>query len=120
MIKPGKKLDALRMGYRDKYVLQANSSLSHEWLDSVRELSYKEAKASLLAIHGVGPKVAECILLFAYGHRNAFPKDTWVQQFMREEYGCETLADMERVAEERFGQNAGVFQQYLFHYRRNM
>jgi N-glycosylase/DNA lyase len=119
---PGKmrddeKLDAIRSGYRKKYLLAANN-LTDEGLASVRAMSIKQAKEELLTIPGVGPKVAACILLFAYGHKQAFPIDTWVRQIMTEEYGCTSEKEIEEKAAKLFGKNAGLMQQYLFHYKR--
>lgn len=117
-IRAGAKLSAIRAGYREKYLLAA-SGLSEEWLRSLGSLPYGEAREQLLTIKGVGPKVADCILLFAYGHRNAFPIDTWVQQIMEERYGGGTRKEMLQRAHALFGQDAGVLQQYLFHYKRS-
>jgi N-glycosylase/DNA lyase len=116
-IRAGAKLSGIRSGYREKYLLSANG-LSHEWLAMIHHLPYEEARAHLLDIPGVGPKVADCILLFAYDHRNAFPIDTWVEQIMREQYGVTSKKDMHAKATALFGADAGIMQQYLFHYRR--
>jgi N-glycosylase/DNA lyase len=118
-IRAGKKLAAIKTGYREKYLLAANK-LSDEWLASLRALSYDEAKLQLLTLHGVGPKVADCILLFAYQHKNAFPVDTWVSQIMKEQYNTVTTTAMHKQAQELFGANAGHMQQYLFHYKRHV
>lgn len=117
-IRAGAKLQQIRAGYREKYLLAANA-IDSGWLKSLGSLPYDEARGALLSLHGIGPKVADCILLFAYGHRNAFPIDTWVQQIMREQYGGGSQQAMHTKAREQFGDTAGVMQQYLFHYRRN-
>ncbi len=117
-ITPGLKLDAIRAGYRAHYLVAASELLSHELLESMYGLDYADAKEALQLIHGVGPKVADCILLFAYGHTDAFPIDTWVAHIMRMEYRCRTLESMRRKAQKQWGAHAGVMQQYLFHYAR--
>jgi len=114
------RLLALRAGYRSPYFAHASETLTHETLEGVHGLDYADAKTALMEIPGVGPKVADCILLFAYGHRNAFPIDTHVAAIMREHYGARTHETMKRKAHKLFGENAGVMQQYLFHYRRHV
>ncbi len=118
-LRAGRALDEIRAGYRAKYLLGANS-INESWLRSLGSLSHEDARAALQSIHGVGPKVADCILLFAYGHRNAFPVDTWVAQIMQEQYGVHKRVHMQRKAVELFGSDAGILQQYLFHYKRSM
>ena len=70
---------------------------------------------------GVGPKVADCILLFSYNKFEAFPVDTWVKKILKHYYAFEPKTNDEavRFAIEKFGGNAGIAQQYLFHYSRN-
>lgn len=116
---PDARLDALKAGYRARYFAHASETLAHETLEGVHGLDYDDAKAALMEIPGVGPKVADCILLFAYGHRGAFPIDTHVAAIMREHYRARTTSGMQRKARTLFGENAGVMQQYLFHYRRH-
>ncbi len=113
------KLLALRAGYRAPYFTHASDTLSHEVLEGIYGLEYDDAKTALMEIPGVGPKVADCILLFAYGHRQAFPIDTHVAAIMREHYNARTIEGMKRKAHKLFGENAGIMQQYLFHYRRH-
>jgi N-glycosylase/DNA lyase len=115
------RLRSLKAGYREDYFVNASELLSHEILEGIFGLDYDDAKEALMQIRGVGPKVADCVLLFAYGHRGAFPIDTHVALIMREHYGVR-LGDkkaMERKAKVLFGEQAGIMQQYLFHYRRH-
>ncbi len=118
-IRAGKKLAAIRAGYREKYLLAANKH-TDEWLASLYTMTADEKKASLLGMHGIGPKVADCILLFAYGEASAFPIDTWVEQIMKEQYGVANKQLMQQKATELFGASKGIMQQYLFHYRRQL
>ena len=118
-ISAGIKLAALKAGYREEYIVLASEVLSDEWLESLAELSYDSARHWLLKMRGIGPKVADCILLFAYRHKNAFPVDTWVEQIMREDYNIQNKKDMHVAARRVFGEEAGIMQQYLFHYKRN-
>ena len=72
-------------------------------------------------MHGRGPKVANCIMLFGLGDVAAFPVDTWVRHIMNDMYGFsenDTKGIME-FAREKFGNYAGYAQQYLFYYYRD-
>lgn len=73
-----------------------------------------------MKIKGVGPKVADCILLFSCEKAEAFPVDVWVQRTMRTLYMDETATNrqIEQKATELFGEYAGFAQQYLFYYAR--
>ncbi len=117
-IKSGKKLDSVRAGYRATYIANASTTLTYEMLEGLYGLEYEDAKEQIQLIAGIGPKVADCILLFAYGHSEAFPIDTWVEHIMRTKYKCKTKEQMRRKAHKLWGEQAGVMQQYLFHYAR--
>lgn len=87
-------------------------------LDTVHCLPLEAARDTLMTLAGVGPKVADCVLLFAYGFPAAFPLDTWVQQALRKLYFPNQrvgLAALRRFSREHFGPHAGYAQQYLFH-----
>jgi N-glycosylase/DNA lyase len=79
------------------------------------------ARSQLLSLPGVGPKIADCVLLFAGGQPAAFPVDVWVMKALRQLYFPRrrpTLGRMRTFAGTYFGPNAGYAQQYLFHYMR--
>ena len=86
----------------------------------------QEVREELLSLSGVGPKVADCILLFSTLKRfEVFPIDVWVNRVMNELYihGDETKVNkkqIEKVAHEKFGDLAGLAQQYLFYWRREL
>ena len=71
-------------------------------------------------MHGIGPKVANCIMLFGLGDVAAFPVDTWVRHIMNDMYGFaeKDVNGMMEFAHEKFGKYAGYAQQYLFYYYR--
>ena len=72
-----------------------------------------------MKLNGVGAKVADCILLFSMDKLEAFPIDTWIKKVMTELYDVkQSLKDIESCAEKRFGEYAGIAQQYLFYYMR--
>jgi len=115
-------LSSLKAGYRADYIIDAVSKvLSGEInLENIKTMPYAEAKKELMKIKGVGPKVADCILLFSAGKSEAFPVDVWVQRTMRTLYMDEkaTNKQIEKKAAEIFGEYAGFAQQYLFYYAR--
>jgi N-glycosylase/DNA lyase len=83
--------------------------------------SLAAARAELLALPGVGRKIADCVLLFAYGFPDAFPVDVWVKRALRQLYFPRrrvTDGRLRAFAETHFGPHAGYAQQYLFHYLR--
>lgn len=112
----------LKVGYRADYITDAVSKvLSGEVnLGKIMDMTYQEAKAELMKIRGVGPKVADCVLLFSGRKSEAFPVDVWVQRTMRTLYLDEkaTNKQIEDKAARIFGKYAGFAQQYLFYYSR--
>jgi N-glycosylase/DNA lyase len=112
-----------KTGFRASYLRNAAEKIINEedFNESVlRKLSYEEAKNRLLEIKGVGEKVANCVLLFSLGYRNAFPIDVWIKRIMEYMYfGKETdNSTIMSFAKEKFGENGGYAQQYLFYYGR--
>ena len=81
-------------------------------LDAVRTLPLDEARNTLMTIKGVGPKVADCALLFGFYRVDAFPKDVWVKRVMSQWYP-NGLPECTKGLE-------GIAQQYLFHYIRSL
>ncbi|HOA15888.1 MAG TPA: DNA glycosylase [Bacillota bacterium] len=90
-------------------------------LDAIAACSYPEAKKMLLPLHGVGEKVADCILLFSMGKLEAFPVDVWIERIVRLLYfeGARISHRYIRSwAAETYGRNAGPANQFLFNYGR--
>ncbi len=116
------RLPALRaciLGYRAPYVRGVARAVAGAELEfgELRRLSYEEAREALLALPGVGEKVAECVLLFALEHGEAFPVDVWVQRAVRSWYLRRRSATPRQIrawARERFGRLAGYANQHLF------
>lgn len=106
-------LSFLRAGFRAKYIIDASQRVASGdvCLESLPALSYEDAKSELMKIKGVGPKVADCVLLFSCEHFEAFPKDVWINRVMSEMYP--------NGLPECMGEHAGIAQQYLFHYARS-
>lgn len=114
----------LKMGFRNKYIYDAVKRLDggEVVLDSLYGSDSASARQELLKIKGVGPKVADCVLLFSLGHRDVFPIDVWVRRVMSNLYfdGKEqSLKTIARFAAEKWGGYAGYAQQYLFYFARS-
>ena len=90
-------------------------------LNDIFNMNYDEAFDLILKMPGVGPKVADCILLYGFGFEEAFPSDVWIKRIVSHLYfdGEEISADKTReFGIEYFGDYAGYAQLYLFHYAR--
>lgn len=117
------QLRGCKMGFRAPN-LRATARLVDEGkLDLARlaTMPVGEAREQLMQLPGVGRKIADCVLLFAYGFQSAFPVDVWVLKALREMYFPRRrpkLKQLHHFSETHFGPNAGYAQQYLFHYRR--
>lgn len=115
------RLRRMKLGFRAAYLVQAARLASSGILEEIANLSYDEAKQTLMVIPGVAEKVADCVLLFAYGRLNAFPVDTWIRKVMISMFfKGRKVADrvIRDFASERWGDLAGVAQQYLYHWSR--
>lgn len=111
------------MGFRAPYLRESARMVADGEinLDALHSMSALEARAELLRFPGVGRKIADCVLLFAYGFPDAFPVDVWVMRALRELYFPRrrpNRARLERFIDTHFGRHAGYAQQYLFHYMR--
>ncbi len=107
----------LRLGYRSRYIREA----AEQYVRDCRAGNLPCTREEILSYCGVGPKVANCIMLFGLRCTDAFPVDTWVRHIMNDMYGIEKndAKGMESFACEKFGSLAGYAQQYLFYYYRD-
>ena len=117
------ELRACKMGFRAPYLRATAQRVAEGALDleALRACDLAEARARLIELPGVGAKIADCVLLFAYGFPGAFPVDVWVQRALRDLYFPRrrpTAARLRRFVATHFGPEAGYAQQYLFHYMR--
>jgi len=113
------------LGYRAKYIIETAKVIEKDDGNNLAELKKADTKtafAYLTNLHGVGPKVANCILLFALDKLESFPIDVWVKEAMSKLYGIdkENTKVMAEYAEKNFGEYGGIAQQYLFYYMRSM
>ena len=106
------ELAPLRAGFRNRYILDAARKTMDKTvdLDLIYDMDYETGKAELKKIVGVGDKVADCVLLFAYHKTEAFPMDVWVKRIVKEYYPD--------GLPECMGDEKGIAQQYLFEYFR--
>jgi N-glycosylase/DNA lyase len=118
------RLRTCKLGFRARHLFVAARQIasSEVSLERIATLPTEEAREHLIRIRGVGEKVANCILLFAYGRAEAFPIDVWVERVLRRLY----FNNSQRVKHERlrafadshFGPYRGYAQQFLFHWIR--
>ncbi|HOP70118.1 MAG TPA: DNA glycosylase [Bacillota bacterium] len=114
-----------KCGYRAPYIIDAASKVRSNQVDlgALWHLPTAEARRHLMEIKGVGPKVADCVLLFGYHRLDVFPVDVWIARCMSVFYLDRAGITPKTAREEgckRFGAYAGYAQQILFHYTRNV
>lgn len=110
------------VGFRARYLKHAVQDILNEKIDikSINETSTEILKSKLLDIMGVGPKVADCILLFSCQKKDVFPIDVWVERVMTNLYFKDYGRAMKKkeileYAQKHFGKDAGIVQQHLFY-----
>jgi len=113
-----------KTGFRSKYIYDAVTKIHSGELDlnSVHQMDLTEARELLMSIKGVGRKIADCVLLFAYARAEVFPTDVWVKRVVQHFYFNKqdtSVVQIHKLAENRFGSYAGFAQQYLFVYARS-
>ncbi len=106
-------LAVIRSGFRAKYIIDAAQKIASGQIDleSLKHTDYDTARQILLNIKGVGPKVADCVLLYGLGHKNAFPRDVWINRAIDQLFDGK-IPDCVK-------DYGGIVQQYIFHYIRN-
>ncbi len=118
----------LGLGFRDVRLYETTKMILEKKVDlnqMQKNPNTLEIREELLKLSGVGPKVADCILLFSTLKRlEVFPIDVWVRRVMNELYIKKedetslSKKQIEQIAQEKFGNLAGLAQQYLFYWRR--
>ncbi|MCL2089361.1 MAG: DNA-3-methyladenine glycosylase 2 family protein [Oscillospiraceae bacterium] len=107
-------LACLKAGFRAKYILDAADKVANGQVDlsAVKTMDTPSARSYLMQISGVGPKVAECVLLFGFYRLDAFPVDVWIKRALDRYYPAGFPPNIEKYK--------GIAQQWLFHYIRNV
>lgn len=122
-----KDLKDLGFGFRDRYVYETTKKIKEGKinLENLKQESTNEVRKQLLTLTGVGPKVADCIMLFSTLKRfDVFPVDVWVRRVMNDLYihnEDETKVNkkqIQEIARDKFGALEGIAQQYLFYWKR--
>ncbi|MEG2677093.1 MAG: DNA glycosylase [Oscillospiraceae bacterium] len=105
-------LAPLRSGFRARYIIDAAQKVARGEIDEaiIRNAPIDEARSVLMKIKGVGPKVADCTMLFGAGRYEAFPVDVWMKKAMTQLFPCGLPEFAKPIA--------GIAQQYIFHYAR--
>ena len=106
-------LAVIRSGFRAKYILDAAQKVVSGEIDlnALKQTDYDTARQKIMTIKGVGPKVADCVLLYGLSHKNAFPRDVWINRALEQMFNG-NIPDCAK-------QYGGIVQQYIFHYIRN-
>jgi N-glycosylase/DNA lyase len=118
------ELRACALGYRAKNLRTTARLVAADKvnLDDWSQLPDDELRARLCELPGVGAKVANCVMLFAYERLRAFPIDVWIERVLREKYFARkrkpTAQRLREFAARYFGEHGGYAQQYLFHHAR--
>ena len=112
-----------KVGFRDKYILSAIKRIEDGKLDieKIKDMNTSDALNYLELVKGIGPKVASCILLFAYSRLDVFPIDTWVKKAIEYLYD-DVPINQKKITEfayQKYGEYCGLALQYMFHYMRN-
>lgn len=122
-----KDLKDLGLGFRDRYVYETTKKIKEGKinLENLKQESTNDVRKQLLTLTGVGPKVADCIMLFSTLKRfDVFPVDVWVRRVMNDLYihnEDETKVNkkqIQEIARDKFGALEGIAQQYLFYWKR--
>lgn len=110
------------VGYRAKYIEATVSKIAESsLLSDLPQMSTAKARSELIKLAGVGPKVADCILLFGLYRMDTFPVDTWIAQYFGEkvEYSGLDRVALSQALVYKYRDYSGYAQQYLFYYKRS-
>lgn len=117
------QIQVCKAGYRCGYIHKtaARIALGEFSLQKLSALDTCEARDYLLQLYGVGNKVADCMLLFSGMKHDVFPTDVWVKRVMEQLYFKReaSFKEIQQFAAKKFGEYAGIAQQYLFYYARS-
>ena len=113
-------LRELGLGYRAPFLWATAKFLSSnpDYLDTIRVAEYQEARERVMSFPGIGPKVADCALLYGFHKLEAFPVDVWIARIVRRLYFKNRKVSEEKIRNfgmKKWGMNAGYVQQHLFH-----
>ena len=107
------------LGFRARYVVHDVEEFmkNPNVIKELKSMTTQEVQEVLMKLMGIGPKVADCIMLFALKKSEVFPVDVWVKRIMEKLYFKKntSLKTIREFAKENYGVNAGIIQQHLFY-----
>ena len=108
------------LGYRAEYIFELAQKVSCGEFDllSLEKMTYSQALERLLSLKGIGPKVANCILLYGYHFLDSYPIDTWMKRIIKEDYNSMNTKDYLDYVRNSFAGFEGYVQQLQFYYKR--
>lgn len=112
------RIGECRLGYRESRFVEFAEKVEDGTYDlgSLEELDYGGCVRELRKVNGIGPKVSDCVAIFAYGHLEAFPVDARISKIMRESYGVDgSYEKVSSAGRQIFGRYAGYAQELLYH-----
>lgn len=112
---------AIGAGYRAKYLVNTVDALANGFSLDLQGMNISSARKHLMKLMGVGRKVADCILLFAYHRTEVFPTDTWIIKYYDDLFGATNISVTKKadILSEYYGKLSGYAQQYIFYYMRS-
>jgi N-glycosylase/DNA lyase len=117
-------LEKCYCGFRAPYILETSKAIAslEVCIKDIFNMPTDTAHKELMKLKGIGPKVADCILLFSFGKYDTFPVDVWVKRVMQYFYLAPdvSLKKIRDFGRDKFGEYAGFAQEYLFFYARDL
>ena len=113
---------ALGLGYRAPQMIKAIKQIQKINIEELQKMTTQNAIQELLKLSGVGPKVADCIMLFGMQNKYVFPVDTWIEKVYNKYFTQNPQTNRKIIREkltQEFGALSGYAQQYLFYYQRS-
>ncbi len=107
-------LSYVKLGFRERYIRETSRLITGGFFEGIEKLGYYEAREKLIKLPGVGPKVADCILLFSLGKLEAFPVDVWIARAMKRYFKIEGDKKVRAFARKEWHPYEGYAQQYLY------
>ena len=107
-------------GYRANYLYKILRQIDNNIFERMKNLPTNELRNELIKLSGIGPKVADCILLFGFHRGDVFPVDTWIEKVYKTYFS--DISDRNKIRQnliDEFGDLSGYAQQYLFYYQRS-
>ncbi|MBQ3493950.1 MAG: 8-oxoguanine DNA glycosylase, partial [Clostridia bacterium] len=107
-------------GYRAEYLVESIKVLAETNFDNIKKLDNQSLRKWLISLKGVGPKVADCIMLFGFSRCESFPVDTWIEKVYFDIF--KQKKPREQMSKDlllHYGELSGYAQQYLFYYKRS-